>query len=242
MNDTIRNNIIAPYSLHDMNVVAFDTSGNDITMRTQSGIIRVGTPNAQIDGHVEFYDVAWDFSYVYLLNFAGNTGSFTGEKMLLKEFIDRFPVFGFSIMDETYGYNMTKYSGYLIAQGHHYECVVEIYHEGDMVFVDDMHYEGMKEVILSADNHVKLYSVPAVVAENLGKYCWDFAAAWVWHGPESGKYLKLHENQYVAHFNEGHFIEYLNRWLFPNQLSALVKELGSYEIPEEYQNYPHYNF
>ena len=208
---TIRDNINPAYSLHDMNVIAFEVEENDIIMKTQSGMIKTTPICTQTDGYVEFHDVRWDFSYVYLLGVTGNVGTFTGEKMFLKEFIDRFPVFGFSIMDETYGYNMTKYSGYLIAQGYHYECVVEIYHEGDMVFVDDMHYEGMKEVVLSADNNVKLYSVPAVVAENLGKYCWDFAAAWVWHGPESGKYLKLHENQYVAHFNEDHFIEYLNR-------------------------------
>lgn len=145
-------------------------------------------------------------------------------------------------MDETYGFNMTKYSGYLTAQGHHYECMVEIYHEGDMLFVDDTIYEGMKNVILSADNEVKLYSVPAIVADNLDRYCWDFAASWVWHGPESGKYLKLFGSHYVAVFNESHFIDYLNKWLFPDQPSAFVKALGSYEIPEEHKDYPRYNF
>jgi len=242
MNETIRQNIHAPYSLHDMNVFAFDVSGNDIVVRTQSGIIKAGKPYSQIDGHVEFHDVRWDFSYVYLLDFAGNTGTFSGEKMFLKDFIGRFPQFGFSIMGETYGFNMTKFSGYLTAQGHLYECMIEIYHEDDMIFVDDTIYEGMKEVILSADNHVKVYAVPAIVAENLDKYCWDFAAGWVWQGPESGKYLKLRGNQYVAVFDESHFVDYLNRWLFPKQPSTLVKKLGSHEIPEEYLAYPNYNF
>lgn len=242
MNETIRHNIHAPYSLHDMNVFAFDVSGNDIVMRTQSGIIKAGKPYSQIDGHVEFHDVRWDYSYAYLLDFSGNTGTFRGEKMFFKDFIDRFPQFGFCIMDETYGFNMTKYSGYLTAQGNHYECIIEIYHEDDMVFVDDTIYEGMKEIVLSADNHVKLYSVPAIVAENLDKYCWDFAEGWVWQGPESGKYLVLRGNQYVAFFDESHFIDYLNKWLFPNQPSTLVKDLGTYEIPEEYRDYPNYNF
>ena len=35
------------------------------------------------------------------------------------------------------GYNMTKYCGYLLANRQHCECVVEIYHEGDMVFVSE---------------------------------------------------------------------------------------------------------
>ena len=80
------------HSLHDMNVIAFEVNGDDIIMRTQSGMIKTGNPCSQVDGYVEFHDVRWDF-------------------------LDRFPVFGFSIMDETYGFNMTKYNGYLTAKG-----------------------------------------------------------------------------------------------------------------------------
>lgn len=135
MKRTIRENIHAAYSLHDMNVIAFEVSGNDLIMRTQSGMVKTTPPYGQPDGHVEFHNVQWDFSYVYLLDFTGNIGTFAGEKMFLKDFAAKFVPFGFFIMDETYGYNTTKYSGYLIAKRHHYECAVEIYHEGDMVFV-----------------------------------------------------------------------------------------------------------
>lgn len=135
MKRTIRENIHAAYSLHDMNVIAFEVSGNDIIMRTQSGMVKTTPPYGQPDGYVEFHNVQWDFSYVYLLDFTGNVGTFTGEKMFLRDFISKFVPLGFSIMDETYGYNTTKYSGYLTANRHHYECVIEIYHEGDMVFV-----------------------------------------------------------------------------------------------------------
>ena len=132
---TIRDNINPAYSLHDMNVIAFEVEENDIIMKTQSGMIKT-TPNCtQTDGYVEFYDVRWDFSYVYLLGVTGNVGTFTGEKMFLKDFIEKYKQFGFSIMDETYGYNMTKYCGYLLSKRQHHECIIEIYHEGDMVFV-----------------------------------------------------------------------------------------------------------
>ena len=134
---TIRNNIDTAFTLHDMNVISFDIIDNDIVMKTQSGIVEICSPCRQLDGHIEFHNVQWDFSYVYLLGITGNVGTFTGEKMFLKDFIERYKQFGFSIMDETYGYNMTKYCGYLLANRQHCECVVEIYHEGDMVFVSE---------------------------------------------------------------------------------------------------------
>lgn len=245
MRETIRHNIHAPYSLHDMNAIAFEVNGDDIVMRTQSGMVKTTKPYNQIDGYVEFHDVRWDFSFVYLLGVTGNVGTFSGEKLFFKDFLDRFPVFGFSIMDETYGFNMTKYNGYLTANRQHYECVIEIYHEGDMVFVDETKYEGMAEVILSHDSEAMLYSVPAEVAANLDQYCWDFAANWVWHGPENRKYLRsFGDSQLGAVFGAPDFIDYLNRWAFPEYESKLIKGLGcyDYEIPEEYQHYPQYNF
>lgn len=135
MKRTIYDSTNAPFTLHDMNVISFEVSNNDIFMRTQSGIVETTTPYRQLDGYVEFHNVQWDFSYVYLLGVTGNVGTFTGKKMFLKDFIERYKQFGFCIMDETYGYNQTKYNGYLMANRGHCECVIEIYHEGDMVFV-----------------------------------------------------------------------------------------------------------
>ncbi|MBO5433142.1 MAG: hypothetical protein J6A43_03690 [Clostridia bacterium] len=130
-----RSNINSPYTLHDMNVIDFEVTDNDVVMRTQSGIVETVAPYGQPNGYVEFHDVQWDFSFVYLLGVTGNIGTFTGEKMFLKDFISNISSFGFSVMDETYGYNMTKYNGFLLYNRQHCECVIEIYHEGDMVFV-----------------------------------------------------------------------------------------------------------
>lgn len=245
MKRVIRENIKAPYSLHDRRVIAFEPKGDDLILRLQSGMTMTTAPYGQPDGHVEFEDVQWDFCYVYLLDFSGNTGPFTGEKLFLRDFIDRFPVFGFSVVDETYGYNTTKYSGYLISRHRFYECSIEIYHEGDMVFVDETEYSGMREVILSHDSEAMVYAVPAEVAAYLEQYCWDFAANWVWHGPENSKFLKsFGEGQLGAVFGAPDFIDYLNQWAFPGCEARLVKALGcyDYELPEEYQDYPRYNF
>jgi len=134
---TVRNHINMAYSLHDMNVFSFEIADNQVVMRTQSGMVETTAPYRQLDGYIEFQGVQWDFSFVYLLGVTGNVGPFTGEKMFFKDFIERYKQFGFSVIDETYGYNMTKYSGYLLSNRQHCECVVEIYHEGDMVFVTE---------------------------------------------------------------------------------------------------------
>ena len=136
MKRVIRENIIAPYSLHDMNVMEFEVHENNMVMKTQSGIIRTEGLSVQVDGYVEFHDVDWDFCYIYLLEHNGNVGRFCGEKMMLRDFIAQYPMFGFSIMDEVYGYNQTKYMGYLTAKRKTWECIVEIYHLGDMIFVE----------------------------------------------------------------------------------------------------------
>ncbi len=245
MKRTVRNNINTPFSLHDMNVIALDIAGDDLILRTQGGMLKTTNPQVQIDGHIEFQNVQWDFSYAYLLDFAGNVGTFTGEKMYLKDFIEKYNALAFSVVDETYGYNMTKYSGYLTCGHRQYECSIEIYHEGDMEFVDETEYGGMTEVILSHDSEAVIYSVPAKVAADLDKYCWDFAANWVWHGPENSRFLRsFGGDQLGAVFGAADFIEYLNKWAFPDYESKAVRSLGCYacELPDEYKDYPKYNF
>ena len=243
MRETYRHNIHVPFSLHDMNISTMEITGDNMILRTSTGILHTSSPCRQVEGYVEIQGIQWDFSYVYLLDFAGNKGTFTGEKMGLKDFIVHFHPIHFTVMDETYGYNMTKLSGYLIKDDRFFECMIEIYHEGFMTFVDETEYEGMAEVILSHDSELMLYSVPAVVAAYLDEYCLNFANSWVWHGPENLKYLhSFGEEQLGAVFDAEDFIDYLNKWEFPNHPSTLIKCLGCHEIPEEYKSHPHFNF
>ena len=93
MKKVIRENILTAYSLHDMNIISVDIVGNDIILRTQSGLVETVFPYGQPDGYVEFQNVRWDYSFVYLLGVTGNVGTFTGEKMFLKDFISRFTPF-----------------------------------------------------------------------------------------------------------------------------------------------------
>jgi len=249
MKEIIRPQVNPPYALHDMNVVELVPGEDTLKLVTQSGMVKTTAPYGQVEGHVEWEGVDWDFSYAYLLEHTGNTGTFGGEKLFLRDFIDRTKNFGFSVMDETFGFNRTKLSGYLSWERRVFECVLEIYHTGDMVYVDRQEYSGMAEVILSHDSTPVLVRVPAEVAADLEHLCWDFAAQWVWHGPENYKFLHpAPSGQLVAIFDAGDFIDYLNRWLYPDVRSEVIREVPDADMDvhpafdEKYPWVPRFNF
>ena len=133
---SIRENIVTKYSLHDMNIISIEKQGENIIVSTQSGIIKCEGLSSQVDGYVVFRNVDMNFCNVYLMKSNGRYGKFETEKMTLEEFLNRYPTFGFSISDEVYGYNQTKYWGYLTSNREFYECIIEFYHLGDMIFVE----------------------------------------------------------------------------------------------------------
>ena len=100
----------------------------------------------------------------------------------------------------------------------------------------------MKHVIISADGDRKIYSVPDVVADNLAKYCIEFCDKWMKSSPHAKKY-RIRDGYC---YNEDDFIEYLNTWVFPDQKSVLVKNLGWIDFgakaPAPYADCPEFNF
>lgn len=100
----------------------------------------------------------------------------------------------------------------------------------------------MKEVILSADGDSVVYSVPDVIANNLREYCIAFCDKWMRTNPNAEKY-RMNGGWC---FNEADFIDYLNEYIFPEQKSCFVKNLGwtdlGKNLPVEYQNHPYFNF
>ncbi len=100
----------------------------------------------------------------------------------------------------------------------------------------------LKNVILSADSQRKVYSVPNEVADNLEEYCNEFCCVWLVSSPHAKKYRKGGGLCY----NEQDFIEYLNKYIFPEKLSSLVENLGwidfSSPLPDKYKNCPQFNF
>lgn len=100
----------------------------------------------------------------------------------------------------------------------------------------------MKNVVISADGDRKVYSVPDIVAENLREYCMEFCTTWLKESPHAAKY----RIGIGFCFNEEDFIEYLNTWIFPNEPSVLVENLGWIDfaspLPEPYRQCPAFNF
>lgn len=100
----------------------------------------------------------------------------------------------------------------------------------------------MKEIVLSADGDSAVYSVPDVVADNLREYCIEFCDNWLWNCPDA----KCFRNGPGVCYTEADFIGYLNKYLFPEQKSVLVKRLGwtnlGKNLPPEYRGLPCFNF
>ncbi|MBE5867679.1 MAG: hypothetical protein E7293_01765 [Lachnospiraceae bacterium] len=248
MKKTVFYNPEIPYSLHDMNVISLEVKGDNLIMRTQSGMVRTAPNWDQVNGYVEFLDVSWEYCYATVCaGYYGNIGSYEGKtfkKMYLKDFIGEFQNAGFYITDEYYGQDRALYTGYFHKGGTMSECIIEIYHHNIVFFEQNDDTREMKEVILSADGDLSLYLVPADVADNLAMVANEFAFNYVWHGKKSGKFLKLCGEQYGAVFDEEDFIEYLNTVLYPEKPSRKIKTLCSFDdkVPEKYARVPYYNF
>ena len=84
----------------------------------------------------------------------------------------------------------------------------------------------VKNVILSADGDSVVYSVPDEVADNLEEFCIEFADTWLHTSPEAKKY----RSSMGVCYNQSDFIEYLNKYLFPNQQSVLVISAGQLTV------------
>ena len=59
------------------------------------------------------------------------------QKQMLKDFAEQFANMTFEIVDETFGYNTTKFEGYLYLEEGTVECNISIYHMGDMSYLTD---------------------------------------------------------------------------------------------------------
>ena len=103
----------------------------------------------------------------------------------------------------------------------------------------------MKKVLLSHDGKMKMYLVPDDVADNLKKYCMDFGFDWILNDPNAQKLRVTTPSGEIGYmFGAQDFIDYLNDFIFPDQKSELIAEMDfyDYEIPEEYNDIPWFNF
>ena len=115
----------------------------------------------------------------------------------------------------------------------------------------------MKKILLGETYSCNVYSVPNEVADNLREHCIRYCT-WLSKSPEAQSTRKK-----WAHPSDEGFIQYLNRFAFPQYESKLVEELdgkcspielkdmpeGSFRdefmantnLPDQYRNNPAYN-
>ncbi len=95
----------------------------------------------------------------------------------------------------------------------------------------------LKNVILSADNELKVYLVPDFVAGSFSRLCADFSMDRVT--------LQIHDRS-GSGFDETDFIEYLNEKICKDEKCVFVEKLGwdynRKKWPEKYRDCPHFNF
>ena len=137
MKTTIRNNITdLPYSLHDAVVTGIEVEEDRVTFCFAEGFFKPSENDCiRVGGRVEFTGVDYDFCNAYVLNGAKNEGTFRGRKMPLKAFAKKYKNLRFEIIRETYGYNKSTFSGWLWVKNKPKECILELYHAGDMRYV-----------------------------------------------------------------------------------------------------------
>ena len=103
----------------------------------------------------------------------------------------------------------------------------------------------MKQVLLSADGPISVFSVPDQVADNLEQYCNEFCCNWLPKSPDAAKYRVSSGDQVVMCYNEKDFIEYLNQYVCDQQ-STLVETIRlngwEDELPEAYRDLPYFYF
>ena len=134
-----------PYSLHDSKINhikiifnEFDILSDKIIIYFNEGFYKpLKNDCLNINGHIEFENVDLDYYYVHIINSSGNLGIFSGEKFTLQNFAEKSLCINFEIIDETYGYNKCKLSGYIYEEDETKECIIEIYYFGSMKYIVD---------------------------------------------------------------------------------------------------------
>ena len=122
-----------PYSLHDGYLTKLEADEETLVCHFPYGIFSTAAPCQQTAGaKVTLTGVDWDSSFLYVFEGLGETGTFSGEKWLLTDFLPHLE--RLEVIDETYGYWQAKWKGFLTKGEKLVECMVEVCYSGEMVY------------------------------------------------------------------------------------------------------------
>lgn len=104
----------------------------------------------------------------------------------------------------------------------------------------------MKPVRLCHDGPITVYMVPDAVADHLREYCLEFADDWLRNSPEAAAYFVEKEGSFGICYDESTFIQYLNKYVFPEQPSYPARGVEpaweNSALPKEYRSVPYFQF
>lgn len=103
----------------------------------------------------------------------------------------------------------------------------------------------MKNVLLSADSEISVFSVPDHVADNLERYSLEFCCNWLHKSPKAAKYRVKMGSVIGVCYSEKDFIDYLNQYVCNEQsrlVTTLVDVYDTNTLPKEYAGLPYFNF
>ena len=132
-----------PYGLHDVHIrkirlQQLDEFTGNVTFMLKDGIYPTDEELEPVPANLLFQQVDLDFSNVYVMKICGmNHGNIKGHKYSLKKFLKKYRKAHIEIIDETYGYNRSKFSGYLYEGEDDLEIMIELYHVGGMYYLVD---------------------------------------------------------------------------------------------------------
>lgn len=122
-----------PYSLHDGYLTKLEADEKTLVCHFPYGIFSTDSPCEQTAmAKVILTGIDWDSSFLYVFDGPGETGAFSGEKWLLRDFLPHLE--RLEVIDETYGYWQAKWSGLLTKGEALVECMVEVCYSGEMVY------------------------------------------------------------------------------------------------------------
>jgi len=131
-----KHKIDQPYSLHDMVVNKIENRGGNLHLQFEHGFVITQDPYPQVEGNIIIEEIDEDFCCVLLLSKLGQYGEFKGEKLSVRDFLNKYEGYKFEIVDEMYGYNQVEYLGYLTLSENVsvIQTVISIYFAGDIVY------------------------------------------------------------------------------------------------------------
>ncbi len=137
MKEILRDNVInLPYSLHDAHINRIHLKDDIVRMDFNHGFYcPFEGDTVPIAGSIELRQVDLDFCNVYIMDMPGKDGSFKGREISLEDYARNSGNVDMEIVDETYGYNKSKFSGYMYNGEEIKGFVIEVYHFGPMVYV-----------------------------------------------------------------------------------------------------------